>query len=554
VGGARLPGAPRPAPFAPGVPGAMAPADAPTLTRRRSSAASMTIDDQVRHAYFTPSPQAYTPYNPVSPPVASGPANPKPLGKISDAKVPSALDHAPNAVAHVPGPGAYEPSDLPYALPEGGRLNRNPPPDRLKIDEYPVPAPCDYGVPNDAQTRPRQLYGRMSKDPKVTKFIDDEVKRGRHIPGPGAHDVQESGKQFLPEGGRYLSADKPPGYFDTAAGLAEGKPGPGAYELPETIQRKEVGRLTYRYESATMQETKDLITKVVGERNSAPGPGTYTLPEPQPSVGAPSLKGRNLAHGMPHPFAYGCAPDLARNFTSVRQQNNAEQIFGTGVRRGAATGAKGSTSRSSRPSSGGRGGDHVADDDLPMNMRPSSDDLLEAGVQWRSGGFSIKKARSTGAMRTLAPEHPTLQEAQKFYPALSRKHKRGSSVFLPMSSKRYGSVSSNPNSAEYEKLCRGKWQLKAVAQGIQNATTAALEPLDTEKLKQEALLSLRDKAKERMSLEGVSKAQQELVLREMDAVYEEQTTKKQAALANQAEAPGLTRDVTLGPEEARLMA
>ena len=45
---------------------------------------------------------------------------------------------------------------------------------------------------------------------------------------------------------------------------------------------------------------------------------------------------------------------------------------------------------------------------------------------------------------------------------------------------------------------------------VQTATNAALEPLDVERLKETAMKGLRDKAINRMKLQGVSKDQQEV--------------------------------------------
>jgi len=384
-------------------------------------------------------------------------------------------------------------------------------------------------VPGDPN-RPRQLYGRFSRDPKVTKFIRDEVLRSRSIPGPGAHDVHEAGESvnpFCPEGGHTLHSSKPPSYFDQAPKLADSKPGPDAYNLPGSINAKTAGRVVYRYESATMEETKQLLTKIAGESHNAPGPGTYSVPNPAPLNSAPTLKGRAVGHSMPHPFAYNCTPDYARNFsrlTPVRQHSSSEQIFGTGVRRGASSGG---SSRGSRPSSAGRG-DHLQSQDLPAGLGPIEEDQPEEAVQWKTGGFpGLKKSRSAGSVRHV-PEHPSVQAFAKFYPSLSRKHKRVSSTFLPMASKgsRSEAINTHDESEEYQRLCRGKWQLAAVAEGIKNATSAALEPLNLEKMKQQAMQGLLDKTHERMLLEGMSKEQRDRTMEEMKDLLEQQTKSK----------------------------
>jgi len=106
-------------------------------------------------------------------------------------------------------------------------------------------------------------------------------------------------------------------------------------------------------------------------------------------------------------------------------------------------------------------------------------------------------------------------------PKLQRKQ-RNKSQFLPMASRRSESVPTHNTSEENSHLRCGKWHLGVLAAGIERATAAALEPLDEERLKREAMRGLQDKAKERMRLEGVSWAQQQAVLEEMRGVLFEQ--------------------------------
>jgi len=255
--------------------------------------------------------------------------------------------------------------------------------------------------------------GKFSKERREPKFITDEVARSAQVPAPGAHEVmeaQEAIKPFFPEGGRCLMAAKPKSYFEVAPKLSEGNPDPTSYNLPSAIQRKAVGRLVYRYESATIEDTRHIITRTVGEKEAVPGPGHYTLPDPPPTLAAPTMKSKVFGHGMPHPFAYNCAPDYARNFiTPVRKQNNADKIFGTGVKKGA--GSKALAAKSSEElrlsASSAEQGDLVNEDDLANNAAGIFDtDPREGVVQWRSGGFtSIKKSKSTSAIRA---EHPSV--------------------------------------------------------------------------------------------------------------------------------------------------
>lgn len=493
----------------------------PIHPRRNYKAVS--LEDQIRFCYYTPGPSVYSPYNPNIPDITE----PKPLGKFGTAKATPVTDYVANIKAFVPGPGAYETPDLgPFPLPEGGRLNRKPPPEKFSYDNSPRPGPGAYAgancvVPDPA--RPRNVFGKFGRDQRVTKFIQEEENRSRGIPGPGAHDVMEAmeaSKPFCPEGGRYLNANKPPGYFEMAPKLTEDVPAPGTYDLPSSLNTKTVGRLVYRYESATIQETRVLLTRVIGNADDAPGPGAYTLPDPPPLNGVPTLKGRQLPFAMPHPFAYNCAPDTAQKFSllaPVRQHNNADQIFGTGVRRGG-----GNAPSKARPSSAGA--DEVSARDLKALPQvpavPNENDVDVDAVQWKSGGFtSLKKSRSTGNVKV---EHPSIEEAAKFYPMLARKHRSGVGppIFQPMASRRSEVIPTGDTSEEYQKLRRSKWQLNACVQGLAQATSLALEPLDVERLKGEAMSGLKDKALYRMKLQGVPKEHYNLVLSEMERILD----------------------------------
>eukprot|EP00933_Yihiella_yeosuensis_P029089 TRINITY_DN227_c1_g1_i1.p1 TRINITY_DN227_c1_g1~~TRINITY_DN227_c1_g1_i1.p1 ORF type:complete len:580 (+),score=122.24 TRINITY_DN227_c1_g1_i1:117-1856(+) len=493
----------------------------------RSVFVPASIEDQVRLNYSTPAPIAYEPYNPLKPDISE----PKRLGKISESNHPHALDHESKNKGWVPGPGSYQTPDLAgFPLPDGGRLNRNAPNERFKLDEYPVPAPGQYGVPNDP-TRPRQLNGRFSRDPRVTAFIEDATRRARSIPGPGTHDVldaQESAKPFCPEGGRYLDAYKPPGYFDMVPKISEGVPDPGHYQNNIDMKLPQgVGRTVYRYESATLQETKGLLLKAVGDANDAPGPGTYAAPQPllhQPTGNPPSLKGRTLGHGMPHPFAYNCAPDYSRKFLEpVRSQNNGNQIYGVGTRAAdkaaKRSGSRGSAKSAEKSTDGFPGTNNDQLEDLPDGV--GDDEKIDGEVQWRDGGFAkLKKSRSDSNVKR---EHPSIKEAAKFYPQLQQHKKRSSNQFLPMASRRSESIGTLGGSKENQKLLRTQWKLGAFVEGIQNATSAALEPLDVEKLKTHAMRGLRDKALNRMKLQGVSHSQQEVIMEEMESLIFERS-------------------------------
>lgn len=474
-----------------------------------------SVDDQVRSAYFTPAPGAY---NPKKFPDVS---EPKSLGKISNAKIPSGHQYYAKCRAYIPGPGAYHTPDLnDFQLPEGGRLNRKPPEEKASFDEYPQPGPGQYGVPNDP-TQPRMVNGKFGKDVRVTKFIADEVRRSKGVPAPGSHRVQESQealKPFCPEGGRCLHMNKPKSYFEMAPKRWEGLPAPDRYDLPGSINPdKSVGKATFKYESATIHETKALVSKIVSD---APGPGQYKLPDPEPINRAVNFGRKELGHGMPHPFQYNCAPDLAGKYQAlvpVRQQNSGDQIYGIG-KRGAAPKFTGAALRSSRPSSSGSTSRLLETSDDRVYEGTLTDGTFDVDknpedvVKWRPGGFEpLKKTRSSPSIvQTAASERQDLEEVKKTYPGLCMRGKP-----------KPNDVSTQEHSDEYVQLRRGQVKLKGLSEGIQAATSSLLEPLDLDKLKRDAQETLIEKARNRLDCQGVAKEKQDLVIAEMLGVMNE---------------------------------
>jgi hypothetical protein len=461
------------------------------------------------------------------------------LGKISEAKVPSALDYGSREKSLVPGPGSYETPDLrDIPLPEGGRLSRKPPQERIKLDEYPSPPPGTYGVPNDP-TVPRQLYGSFGKDARVTKFIADQVKLSAQNPAPGAHDVMDSMENmrpFCPEGGRYLEQPgRSHGYFDEAAKLAEGKPAPGRYNLPGAIRpNKSSGKLVWRYQSETMEKSKKVIERVVGTGHENPAPGTYTIPDPAPLGPAPSLKGRQLAHSMPHPYAYNCAPDNSGRFSQlcspVREKNSGAQIYGMDLKKNAMT-------PDERAAKAKASADEVAASAMPLTLVERDIEQPGETVQWRSGGFSsLRKVKSSPVI--TRKDHPTMEEMKVHYPALSRFHGRSDKTFIPLASRRPEIVKTHSKSGDYQSLQRKKWGVGFLADQIGGITDAVMEPLDEQKLRDEATKGLMDKAKFKMRMEGLGKDQQDLVLAELPNVLIERDTT--------AGSPGAVGEMPLG--------
>lgn len=422
----------------------------------------------------------------------------------------------------MPGPGSYNtPDSRDFALPEGGRLSRAPPVERLRLDGDSNPPPGTYGIPNDPN-RPRIVNGKFGKDPKVTKFIRDEQLRARHVPGPhyDVMDAMESAKPFCPEGGRCMMAHKPASYFDQITKLADSKPGPDAYDLPCAIQPyKSKGKCVWRYHSETLKDSRRAVAHAIGDRNEVPGPGTYTLPDPAPLSVAPSLKGRDLPHAMPAPFSYNCKPDFSGKYNSlapVRQQNSGDQIYGRDLKKGTAGGKVVKRAASASPA------DQAVEKYVPVSLMVQEDGRMPppVAVQWRSGGFTdLRKSKSAGAI-AMTPEHPALKETVNRYPMMSKKH-RTPSTFLPLATRRSELVRTHRRSEEVQHMERKKWELQALTNDITVTVAETMEPLNEEKLRQQAMQGLSDKARERMRLEGVSSDQQELVLAEIPRVYYE---------------------------------
>lgn len=322
---------------------------------------------------------------------------------------------------------------------------------------------------------------------------------------------------------RWSGAQKPQSYFDVAPALHESNPAPGSYEASGSIQpNRAVGNNVYSYESATVGDTRELLDSA----SHVPGPGQYELPDPEPIGGTPSFKGRALPRNMPHPVARNLAP-VAHNLAPVRRQNNAEQIFGNGSRQGPAnrSGTK-SSGRSGSKSRLDSQSDHqvVQLAELPFGVGDEEKPPEHSSLQWQSGGFSVmKKSRSAVGVKFSDIDPLVEHGVGQFYPPLKAKE-RANSAFLPMSSRRTERVSTRNSSSEGRHLGHSKWKMGKLADNLQAATELALEPLDIERLKRNAMKGLRDKAINRMKLQGVSREQQQVILEEMASLLQERAS------------------------------
>merc|ERR1712137_1433870 len=99
--------------------------------------------------------------------------------------------------------------------------------------------------------------------------------------------------------------------------------------------------------------------------------------------------------------------------------------------------------------------------------------------------------------------------------------KRDKATFLPLQVKQNQPVLTHDNSVEYQRLQRGKFHVAAIADSIKSATDQALEPLDLDQLRHDAMDGLVAKARYRMRMEGMSRSQEDLVIAEMRSVLEE---------------------------------
>lgn len=533
-----------------------------------------SIEDQIRHQHYVPTPHEYRPQMPAR---FEGPTG----GRFSEGHVPSALDAPIRTSKGVPGPGAYN-VPPPAFVPEGGRMFQRPDAVKGELDREALKANNEPGPgahnPSDKITKPKIDGIKFEKASKEAKYIKDNIRLASQVPGVGAYDAAAAAeyvKPFIPEGGRALMASKPQTtYFEDAAALTGANPGPAAYTLPGSLDIRPVGQPVFRHESATAAESKRLVDRIIADNSgSTPGPGTYTLPDPHPLMPAPSQKGKSLPHGMPKPFDYNATPDYAGNFAPrpkemkslapVRQKNSGDQIFG----RFSASGGQAPGQARERSSAGGDvldggkilgrvndsgdPGDDVWEDEPEGEAEiggGGASEEIEDKVVWKEGGFEtsggggsrimdqsterdglsgggsrpgMPRARSMGALGAQS-RHPAVEKAAKSYNRLSGFRKKPTTTFLPMASRRCPIVRTEDTSLAYQRYYVAKSRLEeAGARITQQMEEKVLEPLDLDKLLSDAQNVLELKARMRLRVEGLSREKRMKVLAELPMLFQD---------------------------------
>merc|ERR1711879_484638 len=112
----------------------------------------------------------------------------------------------------------------------------------------------------------------------------------------------------------------------------------------------------------------------------------------------------------------------------------------------------------------------------------------------------------------------------KKYPSLSKANGRSSSTFCPMQPRKTAVVYTHSSSYDSRHLDRRKWHLSATQGHLHNHLTSTLHPLDDEALREESVLLLKTKAKDRMLQEGLASDYQQRVMKEFSGVLKEART------------------------------
>lgn len=496
----------------------------PSEPLKKFKAAS--IEDQIRQAYWTPTPQHYYPREPEHFCEMGG--------RISEARVPSCLDAGVKAHRGIPGPGSYDTRNFEgLDLPEGGRLNLNPPHPKVSVDDvFQQPGPNAY-TPNDPM-KPTVTYGRpFGYAVREPQHIKDAVRQSRGLPGPGAYDMDqamEAALPFCPEGGRCLMASKPESYFDAATKQTASNPAPDSYTLPGALNLKANSEPVWRHESETYGESKAIVDGILNLRMVTPGPGTYDIPETatKPIVPPPSLKSRRLPHAMPAPFNYNCTKDLCSKFVPFRQRNSSTMIFegkgGQKLARPTSTPTLGEeTSLSRSETRAKRRQESVIPGSTGRPMQepepdPASDEGLVRPVSRRAGGIG-RRTHSAGSI-SASVDHPSVKEATKHYPKLAGRKGRATEHFLPMATRRVEALGTKDVSGSFQRFHYTMKQMEELGTAAYDLSMTAMDSFDLDALTKESVKILEHKARSQLRTEGLSRDRRRQVLEELPSLFD----------------------------------
>eukprot|EP00929_Paragymnodinium_shiwhaense_P030265 TRINITY_DN17173_c0_g1_i1.p2 TRINITY_DN17173_c0_g1~~TRINITY_DN17173_c0_g1_i1.p2 ORF type:complete len:302 (-),score=59.95 TRINITY_DN17173_c0_g1_i1:211-1026(-) len=149
---------------------------------------------------------------------------------------------------------------------------------------------------------------------------------------------------------------------------------------------------------------------------------------------------------------------------------------------------------------------------------------LDKQVRWTAGGWStMQKSKSDSSMRgRKALQRDDYKEMVRHFPPLAKANKRSAAVFLPWATlQKPDPIPVHEGCREGRHIDRTKHRLKQVQAGLADNLNCLLEPLDAKMMNSYAVKGLRDKAQNRMLMEGVETSQQDIVMNEMMRVLNE---------------------------------